>query len=123
MAKKYSNVAFRFPFCHNRSVRVFDALQVRCSAVVLCRRKVIWPARSCAASMSDIESHPSSRQLSMRSQASYRPASVLQRTVTSLPTVTSLTRLESLAKDYDKGLPVQVEGRIGRTLEDMLRTP
>ena len=59
----------------------------------------------------------------MRSQASYRPASVLQRTVTSLPTVTSLTRLESLAKDYDKGLPVQVEGRIGRTLEDMLRTP
>ena len=62
---------------------------------------------------------------SMESQSSYRPPSVLQRTFTSLPIVTSLTRLESLANDYAKGAhrePVQLEARLGRTLENMLRT-
>ncbi|KAL0037693.1 hypothetical protein WJX77_008057 [Trebouxia sp. C0004] len=36
--------------------------------------------------------------------------------------MTSLTRLEMLANDHDKGLPVSLEARSGRTLEDMLHT-
>ncbi|KAL0028776.1 hypothetical protein WJX79_006703 [Trebouxia sp. C0005] len=59
----------------------------------------------------------------LESQLSYRPPSVLQRTVTSLPVTTSLSRLETLANDPEKGLPVSLEARSGRTLEDMLRTP
>lgn len=59
----------------------------------------------------------------VESQLSNHPPSVLHRTVTSLPTVTSMTRLEALANDHEKGLPVSLEARSGRTLEDMLRTP
>ena len=58
----------------------------------------------------------------LESQLSNRPPSVLHRTVT-LPNMTSLTRLETLANDHEKGLPVSLEARSGRTLEDMLRTP
>lgn len=60
---------------------------------------------------------------SLDPQVSYRPPSMLHRTVTSLPSVSSLTRLESLANDGGKEPPVQREARFGRTLEDMLRTP
>ena len=59
----------------------------------------------------------------MEPQLPQKPASILQRTVTTLPKVASVTRLESLANDAAMRMPVRLEDRMGRTLEDMLRTP
>lgn len=56
------------------------------------------------------------------SKPSHQSSSVLQRTVTTLPSISSLSLLEALTNEYDFNLPEQLESRLGRTLEDMLRT-
>ena len=55
-------------------------------------------------------------------QPAHQSSSVLQRTVTTLPSVTSLSLPEALTNDDDLGLPEQLESRLGRTLDHMLRT-
>ena len=65
----------------------------------------------------------SSTMSSPHPEPPHQSSSVLQRTVTLLPTVTSVSLLEALANDIDLGQPETLEDRLGRTLKDMLCTP
>lgn len=53
----------------------------------------------------------------------HRAASVLQRTVTTLHRVTSVSLLEALDDDVEFGQPETLESQLGRTLKDLLCTP
>ena len=53
----------------------------------------------------------------------HESSSVMQRTVTFLPRVTSVSLLEALTSDIDLGQLETLEDRLGRTLKDMLCTP
>lgn len=61
--------------------------------------------------------------LSPDPKPAHQGSSVLQRTVTCLPRVTSVSLLEALTNDIDLGQPEMLEDRLGRTLQEMLCTP